>query len=95
MSDPTSAAPGSPASPDSPSADEAAPVVRIVRGNPTDDELAAAHAVIAAAIAEQDARGAERVDPPVDLWRRSARAPRRVLHAGPGAWMDSRGLRGC
>ena len=92
MSDPTSAAPVSS------SADEAtpaAPVVRIVRGNPTDEELAAAHAVIAAAIAEQDARGAERVEAPVDLWRRSARAPRRVLHAGPGAWMESRGLRGC
>lgn len=81
---------------ENPAADAAPEVlVRIVSGDPTEEELAAAHAVIAAALAEQAALGAPRTEPRVDLWRRAARAPRAAMHAGPGAWSASRGQRGC
>jgi len=69
-------------------------LVRIISGDPTEEELAAAHAVIAAAMAEQAALGAQRRIARVDLWRRSARAPRTTLQAGPGAWSASRNHRG-
>ena len=52
-------------------------VVRIVSGAPTAEELAAVHAVITAALAEQATFGAARKEPPADLWRRAARAPRK------------------
>jgi hypothetical protein len=68
--------------------------MRIVAGNPTDDELAAAHSVIVAVLAEQAARGAELLEPPVDRWRLSARAMRGSITPGAGAWGASGGLRG-
>jgi hypothetical protein len=72
----------------------AAARVTVVAGNPTEVELAAAHAVIAAALAEQHERGVERVQPPVDLWSSRAHAMRQPLTPGPGAWAASRGRRG-
>ena len=45
-------------------------VVRIVSGAPTAEESAAA-------LAEQATFGAARKEPPADLWRRAARAPRK------------------
>ena len=81
---------------DTPAADAAlAPVVRIESGHPTDEELAAVQAVLAAVLAEQASLGAPRTEPRVDLWRQAARAPRAEVHAGPGAWSASRGQRGC
>jgi hypothetical protein len=68
--------------------------MRIVAGNPTDDELAAAHSVIVAVLAEQEARGAELLEPPVDRWRLRARAMRGSIAPGAGAWAASGGLRG-
>ncbi|WP_168916318.1 acyl-CoA carboxylase epsilon subunit [Microcella flavibacter] len=81
--------------PDATAMDAPAPVVRITAGSPTDEELAAAQAVIAAVLAEQAAIGAARVLPPVDHWSRAARAPRAAVYPGPGAWSASRGQRGC
>ncbi|WAB84063.1 acyl-CoA carboxylase subunit epsilon [Microcella daejeonensis] len=75
--------------------DAPAPVVRIVAGSPTDEELAATQAVIAAVLAEQAAAGAARLVPPVDHWSRAARAPRATVYPGAGAWSASRGQRGC
>ncbi|WAB81901.1 acyl-CoA carboxylase subunit epsilon [Microcella daejeonensis] len=75
--------------------DALAPVVRIVAGSPTDEELAATQAVIAAVLAEQAAAGAARVLPPVDHWSHAARAPRAIVYPGAGAWSASRGQRGC
>jgi len=69
-------------------------VVRILAGSPTDDELAATQAVIAALLTEQSAFGAARVLPPVDPWSLAARQPRTPLYPGPGAWSTSRGRRG-
>nr|WP_220476436.1 acyl-CoA carboxylase epsilon subunit [Microcella alkalica] len=70
-------------------------LVRFVSGDPTEEELAATQAVIAAALAEQASLGAPRKAVADDLWRRAARAPRAAVHAGPGAWSASRGQRGC
>ena len=72
----------------------ASPVVRIVNGNPTDVELAAAQAMIAAALAEQAEEGIPRLEPRVDGWHRSARQLRGHLTPGPGAWTGSRGTMG-
>ncbi|MFC5992794.1 acyl-CoA carboxylase subunit epsilon [Pseudonocardia hispaniensis] len=55
---------------------------RIVRGEPSDEEVAALTAVLAAAAA------APRVIPARkrDLWSDPARRLRTPLHPGPGAW---------
>ncbi len=85
---------GTPANPGDAMPD-APPSIRVVAGSPTDEELAAAHAVIMTVLAEQAARGAERLEPPVDRWRRSARGMRGAIAPGPGAWAGSTGMRGC
>jgi hypothetical protein len=69
-------------------------LVRIEAGSPTDDELAAAHAVISAMLAEQEVLGAQRSRPLVDQWRAQARAGRPSITPGPGAWNSTRGIRG-
>ena len=75
--------------------DAPAATMRMVGGSPTEEELAAAHSVIMAVLAEQAARGAELLEPPIDRWRGSARAMRRSLTPGPGAWAATSGMRGC
>lgn len=75
------------------SASAAAPVVRIVSGSPTDAELAAVNAVIAAALAEQAEAGVPLLEPRVDGWRQSARQMRGQLSPGAGAWSARRGMR--
>lgn len=72
-----------------------APVVRVVTGSPTADELAAAHAVITAVLAAQASEGATRLAPHADEWTRGARQMRGLISPGPGAWGASRGARGC
>lgn len=72
----------------------AAPM-RVLTGNPTDAELAAVHSVIVAMLAEQAARGAELLTPPVDRWHTGTRAMRGPIFAGAGAWRASNGMRGC
>ncbi|MBA4246722.1 MAG: acyl-CoA dehydrogenase [Microbacterium sp.] len=79
---------------DNESTDAPAASMRIVRGNPTDDELAAVHSVIIAVLAEQAARGAELLEPPVDRWKQSARAMRGSIAPGAGAWAAGGGMRG-
>lgn len=74
--------------------DAPAAPMRIVTGSPTDDELAAVHSVIMAVLAEQAARGAELLEPPVDLWRAGARAVRGQVTPGSGAWAATTGTRG-
>ncbi len=60
--------------------------MRVVTGSPTEVELAAVHSVLVAVLAEQAARGAELIDPPVDRWKQSARAMRGPISPGVGAW---------
>jgi hypothetical protein len=73
--------------------DELAPeLLRVVSGSPTDDELAAVTAVLAARAAEA---AAERVavSAPVteSAWSRSRRRPRALLATGPGQWRSFSG----
>jgi hypothetical protein len=61
--------------------------VRITGGNPTDEEIAAVTAVLAA-LAEQRAAAVaeEGVVPPPSAWERSRRGIRGPIHVGPGRW---------
>jgi hypothetical protein len=63
------------------------PLLRVVRGDPDDAELAALTAVVAS-LASGEAPGEDSATPPSRWADRSAlvRAP---LHPGPGAWRAS------
>ncbi|MFE9242560.1 acyl-CoA carboxylase subunit epsilon [Nocardiopsis sp. NPDC006938] len=59
----------------------------VVRGEPTDEELAALTAVLAArAAAARASAGATVPERPVSGWRDRARGVRAPLRPGPGAW---------
>lgn len=75
--------------------DAVAPVVRIIGGSPTETELAAVHAVIAAALAEQAHAGVPLLEPRADGWQQSARQMRTHIAPGVGAWRASSGAWGC
>jgi hypothetical protein len=64
------------------------PVLRVVRGEPTDEELAALIAVLAA---RAGAARASTVDSPrrTSAWNAPAARLRRPLHPGPDAWRRS------
>ncbi|SCX51661.1 Acyl-CoA carboxylase epsilon subunit [Klenkia marina] len=65
--------------------EQAAPLLRVVSGAPTDEELAALTAVVAALSQRR-----ERVRPtPVGAWASRADGFRRPLQAGPGGWRAS------
>jgi hypothetical protein len=60
------------------------PLLRVVRGDPTPEELAALLAVLASrAVARSD------VPPPRSTWNVPARLVRRPLANGPGGWRSS------
>ncbi len=61
------------------------PVLRIVRGEPTDEEVAALVTVVTALAA----RGGARAEPPRSQWRNRARNIRPAIGPGPGAWRAS------
>jgi hypothetical protein len=66
-----------------------APLLRIVKGDPTPEEVAALVAVVSAmanAAAEQASR--EKKQPRAE-WSARHRLVRRTLHHGPGAWRAS------
>ena len=60
----------------------ALPLLRIVRGDPTDDELAALVAVVAARSTTAPDPGAA----PSGRWAAAPRRLREPLRPGPGAW---------
>ncbi|GAA4541235.1 acyl-CoA carboxylase epsilon subunit [Amycolatopsis samaneae] len=62
------------------------PLLRVVRGNPSDAEVAALTAVVAAAAASPPPRPAARR---TSWWADRASALRRPLHPGEGAWRAS------
>ena len=62
------------------------PLLRVVRGEPTAEELAAL-TVVVAALASRG--GAQRRARPVGAWASAARTHRRPLQAGPGGWQAS------
>jgi len=61
------------------------PLLRVVRGEPTDEELAALTVVVAAL----SQRRARRRPTPVGAWASYADAHRRPLQPGPGGWRAS------
>ncbi len=61
------------------------PVLRIVRGDPTDEEVAALVTVVTALAAR---RGSP-TGPPRSQWRNRARNIRPAIGPGPGAWRAS------
>lgn len=63
-------------------------MIKVIRGNPTPEELAAAVAVVRARAAA--AAAAEPGPRSVDAWSDPARTvPRRLPHPGPKAWRTS------
>ncbi|MCF2529832.1 acyl-CoA carboxylase subunit epsilon [Yinghuangia soli] len=61
-------------------------MIKIVRGEPTPEELAAIVAVVAARAA---AGGPPESPAPPSQWNTPARLVRTPLHPGPGAWQAS------
>ena len=71
-----------------PPADQLRPTLRVIRGDATDEEIAALLAVIAAKNAT--ATDAETGRPTANAWTdRAAAGLRRPLRPGPGAWTAS------
>jgi hypothetical protein len=64
---------------------ETRPLLRVVRGAPTDEELAALTVVLAAKAAAVP----EQPPQPRKEWRNRAALLRRPLHPGPDAWRAS------
>jgi hypothetical protein len=65
---------------------EQKPLLRVVRGNPSDAELAALTAVVAAASV---AKTPEKPKPRTSWWGDHASSLRKPLHPGEGAWRAS------
>lgn len=61
------------------------PVLRVVRGDASAEELAALVAVLAA----RSGGGSEAAEEPVSLWRDKAALVRAPLLPGPGSWRAS------
>ena len=70
----------------SPDSAAAAPVLRIVSGNPSAEELAALVAVLSAAGVDDSAGGGNRHTPG---WVDHAAAVHAPAHSGPGGWRAS------
>ncbi|ROS53010.1 acyl-CoA carboxylase epsilon subunit [Frigoribacterium sp. PhB24] len=64
----------------------AAPLLRVVAGAPTSDELAAVTALLAAVEAGRAESAGTTSRPTSSAWTRSARAPRPMVVAGDGQW---------
>ncbi|HLL08908.1 MAG TPA: acyl-CoA carboxylase subunit epsilon [Nocardioidaceae bacterium] len=64
---------------------QAPPLLRVVRGDPTPEELAALVTVLAARRSRPGRPAFRRRS----TWPDRRRALRRPLHAGPGGWLDS------
>ncbi|WP_410639412.1 acyl-CoA carboxylase subunit epsilon [Amycolatopsis sp. lyj-346] len=69
--------------------EESRPLLRVVRGNPSDAELAALTAVVAAATTATTAKTPEKPKPRSSWWGDHAASLRRPLHPGEGAWRAS------
>jgi hypothetical protein len=70
-----------------PTDDGAAPLsIRVERGRPSAEELAAVTAVLAAAIDELREDRARADEPAASAWSRSQRVLRRELRPGAGRW---------
>ena len=66
---------------------DSGPVLRVIRGDATPEEIAAVVAVLLARSAASDASSSARSAP--SAWAARSRLLRRPLHPGPGAWHRS------
>ena len=71
----------------SPTDESHPPILRVVRGNATDEEIAALLAVVARR-PNGSASGAAQGQQPISAWGDPAAALRPRLHPGPGAWRN-------
>ncbi|MGY3262618.1 acyl-CoA carboxylase epsilon subunit [Frigoribacterium sp. 2355] len=79
-------------SPTDPVEQPSAPLIRVVAGDPTPDELAAVTALLAAVAAGRAGSATTTSSRPTTSgWTRSARAPRPVITAGEGRWRGFEG----
>jgi hypothetical protein len=62
--------------------------VRVLRGSPTPDEIAAVTAVLTAAVVEESAAADAVESTGPSAWQRSQRIMRDPLLAGPGRWRN-------
>lgn len=60
--------------------------VRVLSGSPTEEEIAAVTAVLAVAVAEEQAQEELEEHRLASAWARSQRALRGPHHPGPGRW---------
>jgi hypothetical protein len=60
--------------------------VKVLRGSPTPDEIAAVTAVLSAAVVEEAARAEAVSSEQPSAWQRSRRTMRMPLTPGPGQW---------
>ncbi len=67
---------------------DSGPVLRVVRGDATPEEIAAVVAVLLARSAASDAPPSS-ARPAPSAWADRSRLLRRPLHPGPGAWRRS------
>ena len=65
---------------------EAKPLLNVVAGNPTDEELAVVVAVVQAAAASAAAAGSGSVTEPLSSWSRNAGLLRAPIAPGYGQW---------
>jgi hypothetical protein len=68
------------------STDTNPPVLRVIRGDATDEEIAALLAVV---LARSSAPAPAPLSAPISAWNRQATVLRRPLPTGPGAWRTS------
>lgn len=66
--------------------DSEIPVITVVAGSPTEEEIAAVVAVLTAAAAAPESTSERSGKPLAGGWRSRARTLRPVLYPGPGAW---------
>jgi hypothetical protein len=62
--------------------------VRVLRGSPTPEEIAAVTAVLTAAVVEESAGADAVLSHGPSAWQRSTRILRTPLAAGPGRWRN-------
>lgn len=62
--------------------------VRVLRGSPTPEEIAAVTSVLSAAVVEEASRAEAVTSERPSAWERSTRVMRTPLTSGPGQWRN-------
>jgi hypothetical protein len=71
-------------------AEDVAPVLRVINGDATDEEIAALVAAIVAVTAARSGAGGGQTPPPVlNNWNEKSRLMRPAMHSSAGGWRRS------